>query len=156
MSHIWFFRTVYFTPKDRIISAKGPFIFNNFKNRAASRILIIRIFMKDCDIYFFERLLNLSKLKFKRSFTERLRNLYIWKILQSFCERTICSLVLKDFAIFRGERMLVQKYFGDYVWNWAVVMLVKYVGEEFSQCCWSCKLVNVSTCNFIHVHQHSI
>ena len=41
----------------------------------------------------------------KHSFTEKLRNLYIGKIRQSFCERTICSLDLKDLAIFRGERM---------------------------------------------------
>ena len=104
-THIWFLGTVYFMQKDRIFSARWPYSFNNYKNRAAGRISKIQILMKDCEFYFFERLLNLSKLKFKRSFTERLRNLYIWKILQSFCKRTICSLVLKDLAIFQGERM---------------------------------------------------
>ena len=64
-------------PKDRVCSARGPYSFNKYKNLAAGRIFKIPFFMKDCDIYFFERLLNLSKLKFKRSFTERLRNLYI-------------------------------------------------------------------------------
>ena len=90
---------------DRVFYAKRPYNFSNFKNRAVGRILKIRISMKECEFYFSERLPNLSKLKFKRSFTERLRNLYIWKILQSFCKRTICSLVLKDLAIFRVERM---------------------------------------------------
>ena len=32
---------------------------SDYKNPAAGRILEIRIFMKDCEIYFFERLLNL-------------------------------------------------------------------------------------------------
>ena len=94
-------------PKDRIFSARGPYSSNNYKNGATSRIPKIRISMKDCKFYLFERLQNLLKLKYKRSFNERLRNLSKTKISQSFNQRTSCSLNLKDLAIFRGKRMFV-------------------------------------------------
>ena len=100
MTHIWFLGTVYFMQKDRIFSARWPYSFNNYKNRAASRILKIRIFMKDCVMFYFERLQNLSmesinvlSIKDCKIFIfKRFRNLlikerlvlWIWKIWQSF------------------------------------------------------------------------
>ena len=53
---------------------------SNNENRAASRILEIRIFIKDCEFYFFERL----------------RNLYISRI---------GVLFMKDCEIFQIERI---------------------------------------------------
>ena len=42
--------------------------YSNNENRAADRFLEIRILIKDCDFYLFERLRILKFLKLKRSF----------------------------------------------------------------------------------------
>ena len=81
---------------------------SNKENRVASRILKIRIFIKDCEFYFSERLRNLYIWRIRVLLmkdcemfqTERIRNLsmkerlvlYIWKIWQSFVEKE-CPMI---------------------------------------------------------------
>ena len=75
---------VYFSPKDRLFLARGPFIFNNYKDRAANRG---------------ESICRLSLWKSVRKSAKT----FFLKVFPDFRGESICRLSWKVFADFGGN-----------------------------------------------------